>query len=456
MKNYCNFSIVIILCMLFAQALGYADSVTLPVQEPPNRELLGLKIVSFVEYSALEMAGAQVGDVITHYNGIKLESLDHLLTLRDGFEQDEVEVVLRRGVEEIKVIIPRGLLGAQLQEIAPEHRIDNDAVIIDGIGHLGWGLGMENSFLGCVTLLEEKYGSKLSYHDILGLSGYGFRFHFYPGSFCGSSVDATCGHDIGGEILGRLGYEFERNSLPETDKANREETVKAKEQLLRKIKASIDAGWPVLALDLINIEEWGIITGYQKSGTELFCRTYFDMTEGYEIAQKFPWVIYAIRGKREVDLKSEYRKSLSVAKELLDKENYGEHANGINAIKIWRKALLDEKFFKSLDEKQLYNTMHINWWTYYSLAEARVQNNMYLTANKEKFGVDEKVIESLAQLMEKESALLQNGFNSVPSTWEHPNPSVWTQDLRRQQTETLEDFLKLEEQVRQILRTKIK
>ena len=456
MKICRDVCIVIILSILFAQALCYADSITIPVQEPQGRKLLGLKIVGFVEYSALEMAGAQVGDVITHYNGIKLESLDHLLTLRDKLEQDEVEVVLRRDAVEKRVTIPKGLLGAQLQEIMPDHRIDTDAVIIEGIGHLGWGLGMENSFLGCVVLFEEKYGSKLSYQDILGLSGYGFRFHFYPGSFCGSSVDATCGRDIGSEILRKLGYEFKVYSLSDTEKASPDEVAKAKEQLLKEIRASIDAGWPVIALDLINVEEWGLITGYQKNGAELFCRTYFDLTEGYEIAQKLPWVIYAIKGKKDVDLESEYRKSLFVAKELLDKENYGEYANGINAIKTWIRALLNEKSFKSLDEKQLYNTMHINWWTYYSLADARTLNHMYLTSNKNKFGIDEEVIENLAQLTEKESALLGNGFNSVPSIWEHKDASVWTQDVRIQQTETLNGFLELEEQVAQILNAEIR
>ena len=455
MKLNITFSLIIVFLMIIVQTFGYADSLLLPVQEPSNRGLLGLKITGLEEYSSLGMAGAQKGDILTHYNGVKLESVSQLLALRDRLEQDEVEVILRRGLDDIKFSVPKGVLGVYLKEIAAEHQIDNDAVIVDGIGHLDWGIGMENSFLGCVTLLEEKYGSKMSYQGILGLSGYGFRFHFFKG-FCPSSPDATCGRDIGAEVLNKLGYEFEVYSLPDTGKTSKDEIEKAKEELQKKIKLSIDHGWPVIAIDLIDVAEWGIITGYQKNGKELFCRTYFDMTEGYEIAQKFPWVIYAIKGKKEIDIKDEYKKSLILAKDLYSKKDYGSYTNGINGIKTWIKALKDNKFFKSMDEKKLYETMHANWWIYYSLADARTINGKYLTANKEKFGVDTKVIEKLTQLMEDESSLLNGGINSVPSIWERKDASVWTSEVRAQQVEILDEFLKLEEQVNQILKTKIK
>lgn len=287
MRKTFKVSLVLASLLLLAVTLAYPDSLALAFQEPQRREILGLKITGFVEKSNLKNAGAQEGDIVTHYNGIKIDSLAQLLMLRDQLKQDTVDVVLKRGVEEVKVRIPKGMLGANLSEIVPDHMIERDAVIIKGIGRLGWGMGMENSFLGCVTLLEEKFGSKLNYQDIIGLSGYGFRLSFFRG-FCPSSPDATCGYDVGSGILKRLGYEFEVYSLPHKDKASKDEIEKARPGLLRKIKASIDKGWPVIAIDLIDIAEWGLITGYQKNGEELFCRTYFDMTDGYEIARKFP------------------------------------------------------------------------------------------------------------------------------------------------------------------------
>ena len=296
MKACRNMSIVVVLLVLVVQAAVFADTTTVS-KDPQKREILGLKITGFVEVSALQTAGAQLGDIITYYDGTRIESLEQLLSLRDSLQKEVAAVILRRGADEVKVNIPKGMLGAYLQEIAVDHPVDDDAVIIEGIGRLGWGLGMENSFLGCVMLLEDKFGQKLSYQDILGLSGYGFRTHFYRGSFCGSSVDATCGRDIGSEILKRLGYEFEVYSLPDSCKACKEKEGETRKHLLRQIKASIDAGWPVIAIDLIDVAEWGLVTGYQQGGEQLFCRTYFDMTEGYELAHKFPWTIYAITGK---------------------------------------------------------------------------------------------------------------------------------------------------------------
>jgi len=454
MRKSINLFVVFISLVFFAQCLVYADNAETATQETPKRELLGLKITGFVENSNLKNAGAQEGDILTHYNGIKIESLEQLRMIKDKVEQDTVEIVLKRGDEEIKTNLPKGMLGAYLQEIMPEHPVDIDAKLISGIGQLGWGIGMENSFLGCITLLEEKYGSKLSYSDILGLSGYGFRFHFFKG-FCPSSPDATCGRDVGGEVLKKLGYEFEVYSLSDTCKKCNDEKCKEKEQLLDIIKKGIDQGFPVIAIDLIETAEWGIITGYQKNGKELFCRTYFDMTQGYEIAQKFPWVIYVIKGNKPANLDNEYRKSLITAKELYNKKNYGAYENGLNGIKIWIKTLKDDKFFKSLDEKKLYETMHANWWIYYSLADARLTNSKYLITNKGKFGLDEKIIYNLTQLMEKESALLQSGFDCVPSIFDHKDASAWTSELRKNQAKVLSGFLKLEEQVNQILKSKI-
>lgn len=83
-------------------------------------------------------------------------------------------------------------------------------------------------------------------------------------------------------------------------------------------------------------------------------------------------------------------------------------------------------------------------------------NSNYLAANKERFGTDERVIEKLAQLMEKESALLKAGLDFVPSIWNYKNPSVWTAELREKQVKVLAEFSGLEKQVNRILKTEIK
>lgn len=420
--------------------------------EHTQKDILGLKIVNFTEDSNLKAVGAQLGDIIITYNGEKVEDIKHLGELKEAVETSEVYVFIKRDEEEIEFTIPKGQIGVYLKEVVPEYKIDNDAVIIEGLGKLGWGIGMENSFLGAVYRMDEKFGQNIKYEDIVGLSGYGFRILFYD-AWCPSSPDATCGKDVGIEILQKLGYKSEAYTLQsETAEEDNEEYVKTEDELREIIMKSIDEGWPVIALDLIEVPEWGLVTGYQKEGKEFFCRTYFDNTEGYEIAQKMPWVIYTITDKQEVNIMPEYRNSLLLAEELYNTEKYDSYFSGIKAIEEWVKALKDEEHFTEADEEQLGMTLLTNWWIYYSLTEARNNAKGYLLNNKEKFEFDIELIDSLAVLYGSEVEILQNGFQYVSSPHTGKSPSEWNSEMRANQIETLEELLGIENEVNSILR----
>ncbi len=417
-----------------------------------REEDLKLVIVGFTDESNMKNAGAEVGDVIVEYAGEEIHTIKGLGIAKEAVQTPEVDVVLLRGEEEITVTIPMGFLGVYIKEIPPDHSIDEDAVIIEGIGRLDWGIGIENSFLGAVYRVDEKFGQNVSYEDIVGLSGYGFRLHFYD-RWCPSSPDATCGRDVGAEILNKLGYTFDVYLSESLDVSEElEEMAKTDEQILEIMKNTIDAGLPVIAIDLIQTPEWGIVTGYQKGGEEFFCRTYFDMTEGYEIAQKMPWVIYAITGKQDVDVAPEYKNSLSLAEELYNTEKYDDYFSGIKASEEWIDALGDEESFEGMDDSTLYEVLLANWWTYYSLLEARKIAKEYLFNNKDKFGVDTEIINQLAGLYGQEVEILESGFENVPSPFTEEELSAWTSEIREKQIETMESFLEVEREVNNILR----
>ncbi|MCK4666678.1 hypothetical protein KAU33_08005, partial [Candidatus Dependentiae bacterium] len=375
----------------------------------------GVIITGFPKKSEMKKAGAEAGDKLVMYNKQKVLSVEHLDVLKVLVKTDNVEVIVSRGGKEIPLTIPKGFLGIYLKDIVPEHKRDKDAVIIDGLGKLEWASGMENSFLACLYLLDQKFGQKISYIDILGLSGYGFRFAFHK-DLCPSSPDATVPRDIGSEIMEKLGYEFEYVFADSFKHAGKNK--KSKEDMRKMITKSIDNGWPVIAIDLIEVAEWGLITGYQKKGAELFCRTYFDKTEGYEIAEKFPWIIVIIKSKKKVDLAPLYRESLKVAKELYNTKKYKDYYSGLAASKYWIEFLQKKKNFRGKKSVR-YEKMHANWWIYISLLKARGLNAKYLSNNKEKFGVHVPSIEILSELCKKEAELLKKGTKEVPSRWEH-------------------------------------
>jgi len=416
-----------------------------------EKNIVGLEIVNFTEDSNLKKAGAQIGDIIIKYNGEKVDCIKVLNALKESVETPEVEVVLKRNDNEIKFTIPKGQIGVYLREVVPEHKVDEDAVIIEGIGKLGWGLGMENSFLGAVTRLDEKSGNDISYANISGLSGYAFRLQFFDG-WCPSSPDATCGKDVGSEILEKLGYKFEVYHM--ATEFTDEDMVKSaisEDEIRKIIMKSIDSGWPVIAVDLIEIPEWGIITGYQKDGKELFCRTYFDKTKGYELAQKMPWVIFVIKNKEDADIEALYKQSLRVAKEVYNTDKYENYFSGITAIKQWIKALENEKYFEEIDNEKLDEVILANWWIYYSLLDARNIATNYLSDNIEKFNVNEDLINEIIEKYKTEVEILQNGFKNVPSQEMLQSGMKWDNQLRNKQIDTLNEFLDIEIEVNDIL-----
>ncbi|MCK4357958.1 MAG: hypothetical protein KAW92_04320 [Candidatus Cloacimonetes bacterium] len=423
--------------------------------EEPNykeaKKVVGLEIVNFTEDSNFKKAGAQIGDFIIKYNGEDVYSIEGLNSLKESVETSEVEVVVKRDEDEIKFTIPKGQIGVYLKEVLPDHKVDDDAVIIENIGQLGWGFGMENSFLGAVYRVNEKFGQEVSYEDIVGLSGYAFRLQFFDG-WCPSSPDATCGKDVGAEILKKLGYEFEVYHMP-TEFMDEEmiESAINEDEIRQIMMKSIDSGWPVIAIDLIEIPEWGLVTGYQKDGKEFFCRTYFDKTKGYEIAQKMPWVIFVITDKGEVDITPQYKNSLLLAKELYNTERFDNYFSGIKAIQEWIKDLQDEKYFDEIDDKRFEETNLANWWIYYSLLDARNIATNYLSDNIEKFNVNEDLINEIIEKYKTEVEILQNGFKNVPSQEMIKSGMEWDNELRNKQIDTLNEFLNIEIEVNNIL-----
>jgi hypothetical protein len=433
---------IFVLVLLLCIALSYA-------LENTKDEDMMLKITGFTENSVLDKAGAEVGDYILRYNGNIVHKISKLSELKEQVNSNQIQITILREIIVQVLTVPRGQLGAYLMEVKQDHKIEQDAVIIAGIGKLGWGIGMENSFHGCVTLLEEKYGDKTSYTDILGLSGYAFRNHFFD-CWCPSSPDATVGYNTGEKVLEVLGYKYYvYHSVNENEQFSKAGLTT--HEMTEKIKKSIDNGYPVIAIDLIEVPEWGLITGYQKAGKELFCRTYYDKTEGYEIAQKNPWIIFVIEGKKKAKLKKSYKNSLEIAKELYTSEKYDNYFSGIKATEEWIKALEDKMFFKDIEPDKFAEMKHANWWIYYSLMQARAFSSLYLQENAEKFNAKAADVERLAALYKQESEFLTNNVQAVPSSVNGLDKRQWNYEERLKQAEILKEFLSMEKEVLQIL-----
>ncbi|MDO9578011.1 MAG: hypothetical protein Q7J16_09010, partial [Candidatus Cloacimonadales bacterium] len=368
---------------------------------------------------------------------------------KEEVTSEMVDMVLLRDNKKIKLQVPIGQLGVILQEYLPDHQVAHDAVMIDGIGKLDWGIGMDNSFLACVYLLEQKFGNQLSYADLVGLSGYGFKLNFFD-RYCPSSPDATVGFDSGGYLMQKLGYKVDYYYLQTDEQVDDNVESMAEEGMRMLILDSIDRGWPVIAIDLIDTPEWGLITGYQNKDSDFFCRTFFDKTEGYEIAQKFPWVILIIKDKLEAEIEPLYNESLKLAKQLYETPRYYDYFSGITAVLEWIKALKDEQYYNE-NANNMAEISHANWWIFVSLEIARGICSEYLSTNIEKFGVDPDKITQLAELYRAEADLLIDNYDMLPNQFAQA-PVPWTTEMRAKQIAVMEEFLELEEKAFQIIK----
>jgi hypothetical protein len=263
------------------------------------------------------------------------------------------------------------------------------------IGVLGWGITGETSFMAALARIMEYHNEYVDYVDLMGFSGAAFRINIMQPNWCPSAPDMYPRT----HFTKYFGYEL----TPYFNQAHQEAKRSEQQNILHKlIKKEISKNHPVLAIDLVQIPEWGIITGFKRS--ELFCRTYYDGVEknydkdhlpDYNIAQKFPWGLFTVHKVGEpIDRKKAIKESLnwilkhwSVGK--IEENANVYYANGINAYETWIQQLQDEERHHYTEEQthqqvtmqnmhQFFkinpylSNMHANAWMYDAYYDARV------------------------------------------------------------------------------------
>lgn len=408
-------------------------------------------IKGFTANSHLYHAGARIGDVIISFNGVEVSSLKHLENLKTESASETVQITVLRDQQKKSFRIPAGNWGALLKELSPDHEILEDAVIIENIGKLDWERGKSNSFIACVELINIYNGIELPYHDLIGLSGYGFRFHITP-DLCPSSPDATVGWNSGAYILKKLGYDFDIYYLNRPGQYNHfDDKYLNEEKFRQKIIISIDNGWPVIALNLKPVPDWGLITGYQNKGNDIFCRTFHDQTRGYELADNLPGIIYVIRDHQQSDIEFLYPGVFIVAKKLYNTPELNGYFSGIKALQEWIDLIKNDdlpSLNNTLTGQELLNS---NWWLYFSLLESRKAATDFLNTNKTRFRNFEKEFLGIAAIYSEEIELLSANIEKIPSPGRGDLFPDWTKEKKLEQYSILKKLITLERKVNLIL-----
>jgi hypothetical protein len=172
---------------------------------------------------------------------------------------------------------------------------------------------------------------------------------------------------------------------------------------------------PVLAIDLVEMPEWGIIIGYQKNGQELLCHTYFDKHKSYEVAQKFPFAVAILkRGDKLPGYDAGMKQGFGIVFQNLTTEKYGEYFSGLAAFDKWTARLRSDDFTK-LDSAKLWNVVQANSWIFQRLVADRKTGMQYLDIVAQMMPGLEPKTASLKALYQQEVATLEPLLGQLPS-----------------------------------------
>ncbi|HUT03960.1 MAG TPA: PDZ domain-containing protein [bacterium] len=411
-----------------------------------------IHVERLLEGSQAQRLGIAPGDVIVEYDGKRVETPAELREAIAAASEPEIKLVIRRGEKLIDMTVQPGKLGVYLKVIARVHRMP-DAKVIEGIEPLSWESGELISFVACVRRVLAHYGEQYDYKYLMGISGTAFRIQFFD-NWCPSSPDPGCGFDCAEVLLRTLGRGSE-NYFMKTAFQNMPNALD-EAQMRQKTIESIDKGLPVVAIDIVNVPEWGVITGYQNNKQDFFCRSYFDygMTD-YNIVEKTPWIAMTIGEKGEsLSGEAAVRQSLAVAYKVGTTETFDGYFAGPAALKAWIAAIENEASFATISAKTPAedDRCSTNAWIYETFEANRAVASDFLKTYADVFGKMRDATLQLAGIYDKQVELLKSGEENVVLPFAG-DMRPWTQELRSKEAATLKEVLTLENEAIELIGT---
>lgn len=252
---------------------------------------------------------------------------------------------------------------------------DKSSGILPGIRKLGFEQGMDCTWAGAMTLALENIGESYSYEQIMGLSGACYRIAFYD-RWDWSATDALVAYDYSRILFDAIGYEVTwANRLEKTERKKERE----------RIVTDILHNKPILAINLREAPEWGVITGYADGGKRLYCRTYFDgeyqnEQEEYLESEFWPFLIQHFGEKKEErTLKQKLRASLQAMVDSFEAPLERGYYQGSEGYEHWIAGLKKDELWN--EQSQVDDTerrLEVNDAILLNLTDARRCAGVYL------------------------------------------------------------------------------
>lgn len=324
--------------------------------------------------------------------------------------------------------------------------------------------GMVCSLAGAMTAALQVCGEDITYEEVMGLSGAAYRIAFRKEEWDYSSVDGLIGFDHVTPLMSALGYDVKfhygrcdrglYHRLASCDCTVDYACSYEENHVLKKVIInSINRGIPVVAIDLIHIPEWGVITGYGDEGNTLYCRTYMDELEGedHATAERVPWFFITLeKHNKKPNEKEALLNSIKVFKSSMNIPWYDVYANGYNAYDIWAAELINEKM-DTLSKQILTRRASVNTFCLDSLKDSRIAAAVYLQK------VTKFLHEDLQQLMIKACELFEEIVQKIQSLDSEGmllhiddldlDKRPWTTEMRQKTSKVLLEIKDIEKRI---------
>jgi hypothetical protein len=338
-------------------------------------------------------------------------------------------------------------------------RRENGRVEIEGITPLTWS-GSDCTYLAVLANVLRVIGPAHDYVRLFGDSGLAFRVRFWAND----SGTASCPSSPVGEMPPwtdfterSIGWKmrFEVRLKGAVDSPN------DMSDQLDQITASIDAGMPVLGY----FKAWDMGIAYGYEGTKLLVRDFWignkeglvDIKECRGLFAYFEQRVPVPRpdeSARRAIAEAVSRWSRAPDRRVRDGDE-GAYYYGPDAYDRWT-ALLDRA--ESLSPDQQKALLHVDYWTFISLHDARQKAALYLQSIAHLFPESADTLRKAAavylQIGEMTGMAIHEGA-IFPAFYKPDALGKWTPDVRRKEIEMLKRVQLLDQQAITLLRSAI-